>query len=92
MKIYRRFRKNISLRIVNLVGLSVVFACLLLSTGYIKRELSFDRHHIGEILRIEHGTIFALAGLFVLFVSVVSVSLQSWHAATSNPVKAIKTE
>jgi len=36
--------------------------------------------------------IFALAGLSVLLVSVVSVSLQSWRAATENPVKAIKTE
>ncbi len=54
MIIFRRFRKNISLRIVNLVGLSVVFACLLLSTGYIKRELNFDRHHThaGRIVRM----------------------------------------
>ncbi len=43
---FRRLRKNISLRIVNLIGLSVVFACLLLSTGYIKQELSFDRHYV----------------------------------------------
>jgi putative ABC transport system permease protein len=33
--------------------------------------------------------IFALAGLTVLLVSVISVSLQSWRAATANPVKAI---
>jgi len=39
------FRKNLSLRIVNLIGLSVVFACLLLSAGYIKRELRYDRHN-----------------------------------------------
>jgi len=33
--------------------------------------------------------IFALAGMFVLLVSVVSVSLQSWRAARANPVEAI---
>ena len=36
--------------------------------------------------------IFALAGLSVLLVSVVSVSVQSWRAATANPVEAIKKE
>jgi len=45
MKFFRRFRKNISLRIVNFAGLSIMFACLLQSAGYIKRELSYDRHH-----------------------------------------------
>ena len=45
MKIFRQFRKNLSLRIVNFAGLSIMFACLLLSAGYIKRELSYDRHH-----------------------------------------------
>ena len=34
--------------------------------------------------------IFALAGCSVLVVSVLSVSLQSWRAATTNPVDAIK--
>jgi putative ABC transport system permease protein len=36
--------------------------------------------------------IFALAGLTVLLISVLSVSLQSWRAATANPVEAIKIE
>ena len=45
MKFFRRFRKNISLRIVNIAGLSIMFACMLLSAGHIKRELSYDRHH-----------------------------------------------
>jgi len=45
MKFFRRFRKNSSLRMVNFAGLSIMFACLLLSAGYIKRELSYDRHH-----------------------------------------------
>ena len=45
MKIIRHFKKSLSLRIVNFAGLSIVFACLLLSAGYIKRELSYDRHH-----------------------------------------------
>jgi putative ABC transport system permease protein len=36
--------------------------------------------------------IFVLAGLTVLIVSVVSVSLQSWRAANQNPVEAINRE
>ncbi len=46
MYTFRRFRKTSSLRIVNILGLSVVFACLLLSYGYVKRELSYDKHHV----------------------------------------------
>ena len=45
MKFFRHFQKNLSLRIVNWVGLSMVFACLILSASYIKRELSYDRQH-----------------------------------------------
>ena len=36
--------------------------------------------------------IFVFAGLFVLLLSIAAVSWQSWHAATTNPVKALKTE
>ena len=39
----KRIQKGKSLRIVNLLGLSVIFACLLFSFAYIKRELSYDR-------------------------------------------------
>ena len=55
MGIVRRFRKNLSLRMVNLAGLSVVFACLLLSVAYIKRELSYDRRHTNfdRIVRLQ---------------------------------------
>ena len=45
MSIFRLFRKSLSLRLVNFAGLSVMLACLLLSAGYIKRELSYGRHH-----------------------------------------------
>ena len=45
MNIIRRFKKSGSLRAINFAGLSVMFACLLLSYGYIKRELSYDRHN-----------------------------------------------
>ncbi|WP_294081914.1 ABC transporter permease [Proteiniphilum sp. UBA5384] len=41
--IFRRLVKSRSLRIVNLLGLSVIFACLLLSYRYIRKELSYDR-------------------------------------------------
>jgi putative ABC transport system permease protein len=36
--------------------------------------------------------IFALAGLGVVLLSVISVTLQSWRAAAANPIKAIKME
>ena len=39
-----------------------------------------------------NGWIFILAGLFVLFISVIAVSWQSWRAAKMNPAEAIKTE
>ena len=54
MNIFRHLRKNISLRIVNFVGLSIMFACLLLSVGYIRHETSYDRHNINadRIVRI----------------------------------------
>ena len=45
MKFLRLFKKNLSLRIVNIIGLFILFACLLLSASYIKRELSYDRHY-----------------------------------------------
>ncbi len=46
MNIIKRFRKSGSLRAVNFVGLSVMFACVLLSYGYINRELSYDRYNV----------------------------------------------
>ncbi len=41
----RYIRKGLSLRIVNLVGLTVTLVSLVLSIGYIRRERSYDRHH-----------------------------------------------
>ncbi len=45
MKFFRTLKKNIPLRLVNFVGLTTMFACLLLSASYIKREVSYDKHH-----------------------------------------------
>ena len=42
---FRNLCRNGAYSIVNIAGLSVVFACLLLSVGYIQRELSYDRHN-----------------------------------------------
>jgi putative ABC transport system permease protein len=41
----KRLKKNKSLRIVSLLGLSIVFACTILSYAYIKYEWSYDRFH-----------------------------------------------
>jgi putative ABC transport system permease protein len=51
---YRNLRRNGAYSVVNIVGLSVVFACLLLSVSYIKRELSYDRHNtnVDRIVRL----------------------------------------
>ena len=55
MKMWQRLlKKNRSLRAVNLLGLSVAFACMLLSYAYVKREWSYDRFHekAGRIVRL----------------------------------------
>lgn len=36
--------------------------------------------------------IFALSGVFILIISVISITLQSWKAAIANPVKTLKNE
>jgi putative ABC transport system permease protein len=36
--------------------------------------------------------LFAGAGVIVLLIAVATVSLQSWRAATANPVKSLKSE
>lgn len=41
----RRFWKTKNLRIVNLLGLALMFACILVSYTYVKRELSFDKFY-----------------------------------------------
>lgn len=41
----RRLNKSKSLRLVNLLGLSVIFACLLLSYAYVRKEMRYDRFH-----------------------------------------------
>ncbi|MDR2120530.1 MAG: ABC transporter permease [Tannerella sp.] len=40
-----RLKKYLSLRITSLVGLSVTFACILMSYAYVKHERSYDRFH-----------------------------------------------
>jgi putative ABC transport system permease protein len=54
MNIFKRFKKGISLRVVNLLGLSIVVACLLLSYSYIRKEFSYDRfnQHADCIVRM----------------------------------------
>ncbi len=55
--IFRQFRRDISLRVVNIVGLGVMFACILLSWSYIKNELSYDEQHSkgDRIVRLSVG-------------------------------------
>lgn len=45
MMFLRRFKKSKYLRVVNFLGLSVIFTCLILSFAYIKKELSYDSFH-----------------------------------------------
>jgi len=44
--IFRRFMKSKYLRVVNLIGLSLVFACMILSYIHVKQELSYDRFNV----------------------------------------------
>lgn len=52
--IFRLLRRHLSLRFVNLAGLSIVLASLLVSVNYIRRELSWDRfnHNAERIVRL----------------------------------------
>ena len=61
---FRQFKKSISLRLVNLLALSVVFACLLLSGDYIQKERSYDRHHLNadRIINLFDGEIVTEVG------------------------------
>ncbi len=44
-RVIKQLKKNFSLCVVNLIGLTIMSVCLLISTGYIKHELSYDRFH-----------------------------------------------
>jgi len=44
--VFRRFLKSKYLRAVNLLGLSIIFACLILSYSYVKQEISYDRFNV----------------------------------------------
>ena len=46
MILLRRLLKSKSLRMVNVAGLAVVFACMLLSYAYVAYECSYDRFHM----------------------------------------------
>lgn len=43
--IFRRFFKSKSLRVINLLGLILMFACLLISYSYIKKEIGYDKFY-----------------------------------------------
>ncbi|MDR0995113.1 MAG: ABC transporter permease [Tannerella sp.] len=53
---WQRVRKSWPLRAVNLLGLAIIFASLLLSYTYIRRECSYDRFHVkaDRILRLSY--------------------------------------
>ena len=36
--------------------------------------------------------IFVFSGLFILAISAISITMQSWKAATANPIKTLKNE
>src|ERR1035437_5958848 len=44
--VFRRFLKSKYLQAVNLLGLSIIFACLILSYIHVKKELSYDRFNV----------------------------------------------
>ena len=44
--VFRRFLKSKYLRAVNLLGLSIIFACIVLSYIHVKKELSYDRFNV----------------------------------------------
>lgn len=44
--VFRRFLKSKYLRTVNLLGLSIIFACIVLSYIHVKKELSYDKFNV----------------------------------------------
>ena len=44
--VFRRFLKSRYLRAVNLLGLSIIFACMVLSYIHVKKEWSYDRFNV----------------------------------------------
>ncbi len=75
----RLLRRHVSLRMVNLVGLSVVLASLLVSVNYIRRELSWDRYN-GNADRIVRLTL-ASEG--------EQVDGRVWGNMTDDPIRQI---
>lgn len=57
MNVFRIIRRNIPLHFINAAGLSIVTASLLLSAGYLYRELNYDRHNTeaGRTARLSIG-------------------------------------
>lgn len=53
----RRLSKSKGLRLINIAGLSLLFACLLISYAHIRWEMSFDKMftHSGQIARLSLG-------------------------------------
>lgn len=75
----RLLRRHVSLRMVNLAGLSVVLASLLVSVNYIRRELSWDRYN-GNADRIVRLTL-ASEG--------EQVDGRVWGNMTDDPIRQI---
>lgn len=44
--VFRLMRRHVSLRLVNLAGLSVVLAAMIVSVNHVMRELSWDRYNV----------------------------------------------
>lgn len=59
MLVFRLLRKYVSLRAVNLAGLAVVLASLIISFNHIRRELSWDRYNADadRIVRMTLATV-----------------------------------
>ena len=75
----RLLRRHVSLRMVNLVGLSVVLASLLVSVNYIRRELSWDRYN-GNADRIVRLTLASVGE---------QVDGRVWGNMTDDPIRQI---
>lgn len=71
---------------INLIGLSLSMAFVLLLAVYVQRQLSTDSFQENA------DRIFAVASLVVLFVAMLAVLWQSLKTANTNPVEALKKE
>jgi len=87
---FRNLMKYKFISFINLFGLTIGLTCCLLILSYILNEVSYDNFKSSKnIYRVERTFLKPLLAAVIAF---VTISIQALKAATSNPVKSLRTE